>query len=521
MKKTNLLLAFLIFPFAVNLFAQSGVIDNSFGNGGIVTTAMGNGNGQGWSMAVQDDWSIVVGGFQTNGNGTDSDFAIIRYLPNGAIDNSFGINGKVITPMGPGDDVIYSIALQPDGKIVAAGLAWNGTDYDFAMARYSTSGVLDSSFGINGKVVQPVGPANDIAVSVTIQYDWAVVLGGTTFSGTDKDFAVLRFTPSGVLDNTFGINGKVITPIGIGDDELCGIAIQPDSSIVAAGTIYSGTGSNFGLARYLKNGTLDNSFGISGKVISTSVLNDDKATTMLLGNNGKILVGGYSGNGLTDDFCVSSYDPDGSPDNGFGNNGKSKTSFGDSSSTIYALAIQPNGKIIAMGSAVNAAGKEEFAMARYKVNGNLDNNFANNGLLSTPVSAGNSEAYAISLQPDGKIITAGYANNGTNDEFSVVRYLNDISVGVLDFSLPDNSIIVYPNPVAKNVFLQYTLTKDEPVSVTLMDMEGRLVKTFIEKQHQPEGEHKLPLLLPESLAQGSYVINISTPSVKMSIKIVK
>ncbi|MBI5810818.1 MAG: hypothetical protein HZB21_06495, partial [Deltaproteobacteria bacterium] len=129
----------------------SGALDAAFGAGGKVTTAIGTSHDNAGAVAIQSDGKIVAAGSSSNGNGVDYDFALVRYDTNGALDAAFGAGGKVTTAFGTSDDYAFAVAIQSDGKIVAAGSSWNGADLDFALARYDTGGALDAAFGAGGK----------------------------------------------------------------------------------------------------------------------------------------------------------------------------------------------------------------------------------------------------------------------------------------------------------------------------------------------------------------------------------
>ena len=519
MKKTTLLLIILVATGTTGLFAQAGIMDPTFGAGGKVNTAVGPGASEGWAMAIQDDWSIVVGG--TAYNGTDSDFALIRYQQNGNLDSSFGTNGKVTTNFGSGSDVVYAVTLQSDGKIVAAGLSWNGTNNDFALARYNVNGTLDNTFGNSGKVTTDFASSNDMGFAVAMLDGWSIVVGGIIFNGTDYDYALARYTQYGVLDSSFGVNGKVITPMGSGDDFLTAMAIQSDSSIIVAGYAVSGSSNSFALAKYHSNGALDNSFGTNGKVITNVTSNDAEATALTMQSDGKIVIGGYIGNGVNDDFGLARYNANGTLDATFGTNGIVETAVGDSDEAIYSLAVQPDGKIIGAGSTISNVGLYKNAITRYNTDGSLDNNFGGTGIVTNVLSASNNEAYATAIQHDGKIVTAGYANDGTNDKFSVARYISGLNLGVLDFSSSVNLVLIYPNPITQSATLEYTLSKEEQISISLVDMQGKTVKTFADNQTQATGYHKQPVLLSDQIASGTYLLLISSPNGQVSIKIVK
>ena len=234
-----------------NALAADGDLDTTFDTDGKVTTAIGTSDDNGTAVAIQSDGKIVAAGLSLNG--TSYDFALARYNTNGTLDTTFDTDGKVVTPFGSSIDIAYSVAIQADGKIVAAGSYNNGTDNDFALARYNTNGSLDTTFDTDGKVVTSFGSGYDVAHSVAIQSDGKIVAAGGYDNGTDWDFALARYNTNGSLDTTFDTDGKVVTPFGSGDDEAYGVAIQSNGKIVVAGDGQVDAKHRFAVARYLDN----------------------------------------------------------------------------------------------------------------------------------------------------------------------------------------------------------------------------------------------------------------------------
>jgi uncharacterized delta-60 repeat protein len=169
----------------------------------------------------------------------------------GALDASFGANGKVTTDFASVFDQALSIAPQPDGKIVAAGAAWSGAGYDFALARYNRDGLPDDSFGVNGKVTTDFAGSTDMALSVAAQPDGKIVAAGfASVSGAGFNFALARYNRDGSLDDSFGVAGKVTTDFAGYIDQARSVALQPDGKIVAAGYAAINGAQDFALARY-------------------------------------------------------------------------------------------------------------------------------------------------------------------------------------------------------------------------------------------------------------------------------
>jgi uncharacterized delta-60 repeat protein len=396
--------------------AASGDLDSAFGVGGKVTTDFG-GSDTGYAVAVQADGKIVAAG------GTGGDWAIARYNKDGTIDFSFG-GGKVITQFGVGAQAgIAGLVLQADGKIVAAGhAATSPNNFDFALARYNSDGSLDVGFGSGGKVLTDFGDDSDAALRVAMGSDGTIVAAGRAGAGSAPDFALARYNPDGSLDTGFGSGGKVTTDFG-GVDLANGLALQIDGKIVVAGGAGLGVpqDARFALARYNPAGSLDTSFGSAGKV-TTDFGSPGAAQDVVLQSNGKIVSAGWANGGLSS-FALARYNPDGSLDIGFGSGGRVITTF-PAQALAYGVSLQQNGKIVAAGSLVNP-GTSDFALARYKPNGGLDSGFGISGKVTTNFG-GIDQAQDLALQLDGKIVAAGF---GGNSDFALARYQGDPVLG--------------------------------------------------------------------------------------------
>jgi uncharacterized delta-60 repeat protein len=353
----SLLMMFpLISPTAA--FAE-GSLDTTFGTGGIVTTDIGSSD-VARSVVLQSDGKIVVAGYATDPGGSD-DFAVVRYNPDGSPDGSFGTGGIVTTGISGGDARANSVVLQSDGKIVVAGT--NGND-DFAVARYTTAGSLDTTFGTGGIVTTDIDD-EDEANSVVLQSDGKIVVAGEA----DGDFAVVRYTTAGVLDTTFGGgDGKVTTNIA-GAASANSVVLQSDGKIVVAG--YADD-NDFAVVRYTTAGVLDPDFGGDGTfgapgIVTTDIGTDiDRAYSVVLQSDGKIVVAGYARMGLTDDIAVARYTTAGSLDTTFGTGGIVTTPIGTSTDRAYSVVLQSDGKIVVAGSA-RFGSTNKFAVVRYSI----------------------------------------------------------------------------------------------------------------------------------------------------------
>ncbi len=401
------------------LAADPGDLDPSFGNGGVVTTTLPIGNFLCNAIAIQSDVKIVAAGHDPSPGGL---FVVLRHNTDGSLDSSFGNNGVVTSSFnssfnGPGP---VGLALQSDGKMVVVGTKHISSTLDtIALARYTITGSIDSTFGQGGVVTTTIDNSPGLFIAVAIQSDGKIVIGGTSYQASQENFTLVRYTITGTLDNTFGSNGVVTTSI-IGRYTLgYGVVIQSNGKIVIAGSsgvtnvVNSGT---FALARYTIAGSLDSTFG-NGGVVTTPIGSHASGDAVVVQPDDKILIVGSSGdlNISTSTFALARYNPDGSLDNGFGNSGVVTTSvngYGDGN----GVALQPDGKIVVVGS---DSSPPAFALVRYNSDGSPDNSFGNGGVVTTSIANGD-VLWTPAIQPDNKIVAVG---GGFSDGYALARYL--------------------------------------------------------------------------------------------------
>ena len=344
-------------------------------------------------------------------------FVTYSYSQDGSLDISFDSDGKVTTDFGTAD-YGYSTAIQNDGKIIVAGSSGNS----FALARYNNNGSLDTSFDGDGKTTLNFGTNEDYGQSVVIQNDGKIIIAGiTTIIGLNTDFALARFNSDGTLDNTFGIGGKVITSVG-GEDQVYQAAIQSDGKIVVVGTSSLASDYGYSLARFNTDGSLDTSFDGDGKTILDLAFDINRDSfTLAIQTDGKIVIGGVSDG----DFALLRLNSNGSLDTTFDGDGKATTDIvTGNTDVIRSISIQSDGKIVATGTTYDTNSVADLVIVRYTTNGSLDSSFGNLGKVIVNFG-GSEEGTSIVLQNDGKIVVAGiidfdflllrYNSNGTID----------------------------------------------------------------------------------------------------------
>ena len=443
--------------FALFRYNTDGTLDNTFDRDGIVITPLGEGIDIGQCLALQPDGKIVVGGHAHNGQ--NYDFALARYHPNGSLDTSFDGDGKVTTPIGPGDELAFSLVIQEDGKIIVGGEASDGSRSDLALARYHANGSLDTSFDRDGKLSLPIGDGDDAAHSVKLLDDGRILVAGTAEFGGNSDFAVVRLHADGTLDTTFDGDGKKIQAIGALNDYGLDIVVGHDGKFVVAGTSDRGGNTDFAIARFNTDGTLDSSFDHDGpgRVLTSFVFNDEGFQVIQV--DGKILVAGVTSFGIHADFALARYHGDGTLDTTFDRDGKVMTAIGQTTDCATCLTAQSDGKIIAAGYST-IGGHYDFSLVRYHGDGALDTTFGDDGKVTTNVGdAKNTRnedvAYGVALQQDGKIVVAGYSHNGNNYDFALARYHTD---GSLDTTFDGDGKVTTDfgsgNDVATDIVIQ-------------------------------------------------------------------
>ena len=459
--------------FALAEYDASGHLVPSFGSGGTTTTAFNGlslsvGNG----LAIQwwDNKVVAVGSATSLAGG---DFAVARYRPDGGLDPSFGDGGLVRTSFPPvaspyGGTIVpgsvrNSVAIQADGKLVVAGFVDDdpySNQEATALVRYNRDGSLDTSFGNGGLVISTLGNG---ASSVAIQWDGKIVVDGPgTSYGSGAE--VERFNADGSVDTTFGTGGVVSLPTltGVGGSRSILVRLDGKLDVVGGVTQYNDPTPSifdFAVVQLNRDGSLDPHFGSGGVALihvgDANTVNE-QGQSIAERIDGKLVVAGAvtqndpTTYAQTGEFGLARLNPNGTLDPAFGNGGTVETSFFVNlpANVVYAdakangVVIQPNGKIVAAGSVTYEVEtmvdgdtqqtlQTDFALARYEPNGRLDPSFGTGRLVATAFpNSDDSEANAVVLQLDGKIVAAGtsttpYTVRPFYSDIALARYQGD------------------------------------------------------------------------------------------------
>ncbi|HVF30417.1 MAG TPA: FG-GAP-like repeat-containing protein [Pyrinomonadaceae bacterium] len=413
MKRTNSVLILVIsLTAAVNIFAlRPGDLDPSFGSGGKVYNLPTNFM-PAEDVAIQSDGKLVLAG-STLGPDNTQDFAVVRLNANGSPDTGFGTGGLVGIPFDTNfNEMGVAVVIQTDGKIVVAGNVQLGTSgWDFGIARLNANGTPDGTYN-GGKVKVGVNNAggDDFVFDMALQADGKVVITGTTRPSPNKDIAVVRMSTTGVVD------ARLTIASGGGlEDEGLALAIQSDQNIVIAGSM----AGDFVVLRLTPLMALDLNFGSGGFVLTPIGTQLDRATSVAIQSDGKIIAAGTANSGSFDEFAFARYTPGGQPDTSFDGDGKVSYDVRASNSDLLSsVLIQSDGKIIGVGTSGGS-----YVLVRLNSAGALDSSFGTGGKVIQNVAPTASGAHRAILQPDGKIVAVGDGSGPGTFGFTAARFL--------------------------------------------------------------------------------------------------
>jgi len=415
---------------------QAGTLDEKFNGLGWVRTDINSGNEKGYGIARQADGKILIVGDRYTTNSGDRDIILARYTATGSLDASFGNGGIVVSDFGA-DASGKCIVVQTDGKILVGGHSESVAGRpSFTLARYLSSGLLDSSFGTGGRVTTDLG-SNSYLQSLALDASGKIVAAGFKVVFWNDDFATVRYLSNGSLDVSFGNGGIVLTDFGGKSNQAYAVAIQKSGKIVVAGNS-GGTSAqgDFALARYEANGSLDGTFGSGGQVLTDFPALVAYGRAITLQNDDRILVAGYLDGSNGDDLVTVRYLDNGQIDTAFASAGVAITDLGDNTDNATCLALQVDSKIVVGGfkGHFGSSPYRKAALVRYTNTGLLDSSFGTGGSVVTSLSQ-ISEITGLSWNGDGRITVSGHAVNAdsTNRDLLLLRYFDGTPIKSLRY----------------------------------------------------------------------------------------
>lgn len=494
--------------------AQSGSLDPAFNGTGTVITPV-NDLDVVQQILVQDDQKIIAIGMSFDAVYTARGH-VFRYLPDGTPDPTFADNGMFTFELDNEAD-LYAGVLTPEGKIILAGATTNYQEYRLLLIQLLADGSLDDTFGTNGVVAQSVSVvspnAEDMAFDVALDAVGNILVSGSSYDANYVRRPIIaRFTPSGVLDASFGTDGIASIPVmSAGASSFQGLAVLPDGKIIGAG--YFGNNELWTvllLARFLEDGSLDASFGDAGTVKFNYGNVDDEAEDVQIATDGSILVAGVT---VTQTYNYSAllakFTADGDLDTGFGNGGTVEEDL-DSFDYASNLALLPDGSVVMAGSSGDGPpGSFDQIVWKYHADGSPDLDFGDAGHAQPSVDGYYTMINALAVQADGKLLLGGQARTTVNENyFYVGRMLNDLSIGVASITVPDGAL-AFPNPAAAGSMLTLRLPAGSGplMHVQLMAPDGRSIPPLRTEKADAQG-NDLRVQLPGDLAPGRYQLTV-------------
>lgn len=519
--KQNLLYSF-IFLFSQFLFSQTVMLDNTFGtNGKVLHSFEQNGDGLN-AISIQQDGKVLVctlKEFSLNGN-----VIVSRFNVDGTLDTNFGVNGIVETQLIVETMGYNLIKLQPDGKILVVGSKSNTSNLnhsDFAAMRYNPDGTVDTDFGTNGIVITDFNSKDDVANAVALQSDGKIIVAGFTYSDSNgkSNVSLVRYLNNGTIDSAFGDNGKSVLP-GMAsnshDFSTC-IQVTQDNHILIGATTTAGEivedDRNVAVFKVNNDGTMDTSFNTTGYAVLD--FGADEYIGAIDEYDGKIVIAGYSGFTGGAKFFLARFTVNGTPDPAFGVNGlvignRNSTNTHDA---VIGMKILDNGKLLCTGYTLNDT-NADFLLIQFNNNGTIDSGFNNSGYFMTDFNNGTNDiSSAIAIAADGKIVCSGFTELNAIRVTSLARYtVSELSNG----SFTSKSFTVYPNPFSESVTIQSENVNIANITVELFDIGGRKLSTY-----KPNAASGFLIPMHADLVNGNYFLRITADNQTSTIKIIK
>jgi uncharacterized delta-60 repeat protein len=521
--RTFLLSAVVALPalLAPHAHAGPGTLDPTFGGGKGFGTAVLNVSPIGGGVAMQPDGKIVVVGTLWNSDGSSS-ICVARFTAGGALDTTFASVGYTILPVSkstPGaSDRGVAVAVQADGKIVAAGMSSDGDPNhdDIQVARLLADGSLDNSFGMGGRAVTDVNTgASDILTFLAIQPDGRILAGGSSYNhgpAPYNDVSFVRYNTDGSLDMDFGSGGKVFIDFD-GFDDGQAIALSGNKILVAARSNGESTGFRFGVARCNSDGSLDTTFGDGTGIVLTTAYKDfyassDVPFSMAVQADGKIVLVGLTADSVehTQGYLLERYNADGSFDTTFGDQGFVMEDVGGAGGRPASVLIDSAGRIVVAGTFSDYT-TSSFLLLRYLASGSRDTSFGSGGKVSVASGGIDEMLFGATLQADGKIVAFGAGTPGGASDFGLIvaRYLAVNKAPTL--SLNGRTKITTK---AASVVLKGTATDDIRVaSVSVNKKAAKGTSPWSYKAKLKKGRNKLVIMATDDEGATSAPVTVT------------
>lgn len=480
---------------SIPVLAQPGRLDMDFGMGGIARTTVAAEFVEVGAVEVLPDQRILAGGYAYIDNA--GDILLARLLPDGGMDPEFGNAGVVIHDDG-NTEYAVDLALLDDGNFLVLAERFVSTSQsDILLLRFNSNGTLDGSFGTNGRVILE-GATSDIPSSMVVRPDGRLLIAGGRLEAGNGSMLIWGLLADGTIDTDFGTSGLVLIDVTPQADQAQGIALQEDGRIVLGGRGQGDSPGNVGIvaARLLADGTLDGTFGTNGTVALGGNSSITSIANVVVGSDGKILLGGHTQNMGAVNQTLVRFDSNGELDNSLDGDGILYHAVGLYAFT-NAMVHQPDGRIILGGAGTD----DGFVLTRFTSVGDVDLTFSdgiedNIAQVVTAFPGNYTQAEALALQADGQVLAGG----GVANDLVIVRYQNSVTSAVKEQPTA-RRFHVYPNPIGADGLIRFDLEgMQDPIRLELLDTSGQVVQSNFWNASAPA------VIDVHALAPGSYVV---------------
>jgi uncharacterized delta-60 repeat protein len=507
------------FLFAAGILcAQPGTLDQSFGNGGITGLNMPDVIHEFKATAVQADGRIVCVGYM--GVNAQEDLLLVRFLNDGTLDASFGTGGIQTTDV-LASESFWSVALQPDGKIVAAGITYTAANAQLIIARYNANGTPDATFATSGRQVFDIGDAQEQLTAVAVQPDGKIVATGFVLAAAnDVDMVVVRLNANGSFDT--GFSGDGWTTLSYGTDcAAWGLAVQADGRIVTAGYA-NPNGAYVGLlARFMPNGAPDLSFNATGAVLFAynAGSSQDEFWDVVIQPDQKLVAIGstFEPEG---DLLFTRFSSTGALDTDYGTGGSQVIDVAGTFDRSWSGYQQPDGKLVVAGLNQLTAGNRQVVVARLGTNGSRDAGFGTNGIATVDVGPANDAGLGCAMAADGDVLVTGYTENNSGYNAYLLRLQGAVEVGLKERTMAP-TLTAYPSPFTDRLVVKVADHMGPPPTLHVRDMLGRSVPVHVQRAAVGEGTFQLSVVFPLESEAGIYFIEVPSQGKNAVVRVVK
>lgn len=493
--------------------AQPGTLDPTFGINGRATAGVSGTYCSVEALAEQADGKIVVAG------STPGFALLVRFNASGSLDSGFGTNGLVLTDVDQSNDFFSTVAIRPDGKIVAGGVRFNNaSDGSAIVARYNADGSLDSGFGTNGIVTLSIplpGTLDSFVRRIVLQPNGHIVVLVERYTSTGWTACLVRLNGnSGAQEGFFGVVPLEVLPGA--DHYPLDVTLQADGKIIACGYAESPTGGGAFAIRVDTDGLIDETFGSAqGVLLDLGAQDQDQAHSVHLQPDGKVLLSGLIEDAIGYGVLVARLLPNGTLDATFGNGGFVKLTLAVDDWAVPTLDLQPDGRIV-VGVENSEATNPRVRVFRLLPDGALDSSFGTNGVGISNATSGNNGEWATRtlLLSDGGIAVCGYVETPNNQQAAVWKFQSGLNLSVGDGPAAE-AFRVAPNPVTDELMVEGMGLSHAQSVLTVRDMTGREVLVDADRQVDR-------IIVDASrLPAGAYTVTITTSAGQRSARFIR